>query len=77
MTKLNTSNIARVGPHRYRRPRRRPLVGPTGSPYLDYTLVIDTKSAHWFRRNKSLNPLKKVAFRKYGSGTFQNIFISC
>lgn len=49
----------------YRRPRKRPLVGPTGSPLLDETLVIQTKSFRWFRRNKSVNVTKRVTFRKY------------
>lgn len=65
MTKFNSSNMARVGPHRYRRPRRRPLVGPTGSPYLDYTLLVDTKTAPWFRRNKQTNVVKNTPFSKF------------
>ncbi|XP_029662383.1 eukaryotic translation initiation factor 4E transporter-like isoform X1 [Formica exsecta] len=51
-----------VGSNWYRRPRKRPLVGPTGSPFLDI-LVMQTRACHWFRKNKSVNPLKRVTFR--------------
>ena len=53
-----------IGSNWYRRPRKRPLVGPTGSPFLDI-LVMQTRSCRWFRKNKSVNPLKRVTFRKY------------
>lgn len=53
-----------VGSNWYRRPRKRPLVGPTGSPFLDI-LVMQTRACRWFRKNKSVNPLKQVTFRKY------------
>ncbi|CAL1673080.1 unnamed protein product [Lasius platythorax] len=51
-----------VGSNWYRRPRKRPLVGPTGSPFLDI-LVMQTRACRWFRKNKSVNPLKQVTFR--------------
>lgn len=54
-----------VGSNWYRRTRKRPLVGPTGSPFLDATLVVQTRACRWFRKNKSVNPLKRVTFRKY------------
>lgn len=53
-----------IGSNWYRRPRKRPLVGPTGSPFLD-VLVMQTRACRWFRKNKSVNPLKRVTFRKY------------
>lgn len=53
-----------IGSNWYRRPRKRPLVGPTGSPFLDI-LVMQTRACRWFRKNKSVNPLKRVTFRKY------------
>jgi len=53
-----------IGSNWHRRSRKRPLVGPTGSPFLD-TLVMQTRSCRWFRKNKSVNPLKRVTFRKY------------
>ncbi|KAL6257943.1 hypothetical protein P5V15_011541 [Pogonomyrmex californicus] len=51
-----------IGSNWYRRPRKRPLVGPTGSPFLDI-LVMQTRACRWFRKNKSVNPLKRVTFR--------------
>ncbi|XP_015113085.1 eukaryotic translation initiation factor 4E transporter isoform X2 [Diachasma alloeum] len=59
--KLETTQST-TGPHRYRR-RRRPLVGPTGSPFLDSTLLLQTKSCKWFRTKKAANSNKKVTFR--------------
>lgn len=51
-----------VGSHRYRK-RRRPLVGPTGSPFLDETLLSQTKSCKWFRSNQP-NIQEKAPFSK-------------
>ncbi|XP_063987949.1 eukaryotic translation initiation factor 4E transporter-like isoform X8 [Diachasmimorpha longicaudata] len=59
--KLETTHST-TGPHRYRR-RRRPLVGPTGSPFLDSTILLQTKACKWFRPKKALNSNKKVTFR--------------
>ncbi|XP_024222140.1 eukaryotic translation initiation factor 4E transporter-like isoform X10 [Bombus vosnesenskii] len=47
----------------YRRPRKRPLVGPTGSPLLDVTLAMQTRPFRWSRKNKSANITKRVTFR--------------
>ncbi|KAL0129049.1 hypothetical protein PUN28_004031 [Cardiocondyla obscurior] len=51
-----------VGSNWYRRPRKRPLVGPTGSPFLD-VLVMQTRACRWFRKNKTVNSIKQVIFR--------------
>ncbi len=48
---------------RYRRQRRRPLVGPTGVPSLDSTLAQKIKSYHWSRRNTKALPAPKLNFR--------------
>nr|XP_033329376.1 nuclear factor of activated T-cells 5-like isoform X2 [Megalopta genalis] len=47
----------------YRRSRKRPLVGPTGSPFLDATLVTQTRACRWFRKNKSVSVVKRGTFR--------------
>lgn len=65
--KLNTRGV--ISLNWYRRPRKRPLVGPTGSPILDATLLIQTRAFGWFRKNKSVNPIKRVTFRKYFRNT--------
>ena len=62
--KLETTAMTVAGPYRYRRPRKRPLVGPTGSPWLDSTLVLQTKSCRWFRQKSSDNSTKRVSFRE-------------
>ncbi|XP_023289580.1 eukaryotic translation initiation factor 4E transporter isoform X3 [Orussus abietinus] len=58
----NARDRARSVPYRYRRHKRRPLVGPTGSPFLD-DLVLQTKSCRWFSRSKSLDSRKRDALR--------------
>ena len=65
--KLDTRGV--ISSNWYRRPRKRLLVGPTGSPLLDATLAVQTRAFRWFRKNKSVNITKRVTFRKY----FRNI----
>lgn len=38
---------------------------PDRSPLLDATLVTQTKACRWFRKDKSVNSMKRVTFRKY------------
>ncbi|XP_061933532.1 eukaryotic translation initiation factor 4E transporter isoform X3 [Apis cerana] len=59
--KLDTRGV--ISSNWYRRPRKRPLVGPTGSPLLDATLAVQTRAFRWFRKNKSVNITKRVTFR--------------
>ncbi|XP_076224796.1 uncharacterized protein LOC116426797 isoform X3 [Nomia melanderi] len=47
----------------YRRSWKRPLVGPTGSPFLDATLLTQTRSCRWSRKNKSVSFIKRGTFR--------------
>ncbi|XP_048263921.1 eukaryotic translation initiation factor 4E transporter isoform X8 [Bombus terrestris] len=61
--KLDNTRGVTVISNWYRRPRKRPLVGPTGSPLLDVTLAMQTRPFRWSRKNKSANITKRVTFR--------------
>lgn len=63
-TNHNNNNYNRK-PNWYRRSRKRPLVGPTGRPYLDSILIVPNKACKWSRKKKSDNILKGVLFRKF------------
>lgn len=61
--KLETSKT-NAGSYRHRRPRRRPLVGPTGSCLLD-SIVVQNQGVRWARRNRSTSTVKRVTFREF------------
>lgn len=59
---VNAENKSK--PRRVRK-RKHSLVGPTGSPYLDETLLFYTRNIKWFPSKKPRNSTKKVTFSKY------------